>query len=111
MNSLSFSNDGTYLASGGDDHMVIIWNTLKGQLLYRLIFENAVDCVFWHPVHPETIIVGLVSGFLLQLNYQKHDIHIGVRSTVYCLDYDVTTGCLAIGMGEEVHVTREVERS
>lgn len=68
MNSLSFSNDGTYLASGGDDHMVIIWNTLKGQLLYRLIFENAVDCVFWHPVHPETIIVGLVSGFLLQLH-------------------------------------------
>ena len=141
VNTLAFSHDGIHLASGGDDQTLIIWNALKGQLLYRFVFENAVDCVLWHPVHPETIIAGLASGFLFQLhgfslvrtsgdctsiccsldlaltldywqlNYHKHDIHLGARSTVYCLDYDTTTGCLAIGMGEEVHITREIGRS
>ncbi|RDX51813.1 WD40 repeat-like protein [Lentinus brumalis] len=117
INSLSFSKDGTHLASGGDDQSVIIWNTLKGQLLYRVMFEDAVDCVLWHPVHPETIIAGLVSGYMFQvdgfslLHHHKYDIRVGVRTTIYCLDYDVSTGCLAIGMGEEVHLTREVKRN
>ena len=68
VNTLAFSQDGIHLASGGDDQTLIIWNALKGQLLYRLVFENAVDSVMWHPVYPETIIVGLASGFLFQLH-------------------------------------------
>lgn len=134
INSLAYSRDGVYLASGGDDHLVIIWNAQKAQLLYRLVFESAVDCVIWHPVHPETVIVGLETGYLfqlhdfslvrcestyvaslldylLQLNYQRHDIHLGVRSAVHCMDYSAQSRCLAIGMGEEVHITREKAQS
>lgn len=134
INSLAYSKDGVHLASGGDDNLVIIWNAQKAQLLYRLAFESAVDCVIWHPVHPETVIVGLGTGYLFQLhdfslvrrelmysvtlrynfvqrNHQRHDIHLGVRSTVHCMDYDVQSQCLAIGMGEEVHITHEKARS
>nr|VWO94461.1 G protein beta subunit Gib2 [Ganoderma boninense] len=68
INSLAFSRDGVHLASGGDDHLVIIWNAQKPQLLYRLVFESTVDCVIWHPVHPETVIVGLETGYLFQLH-------------------------------------------
>ncbi|KAI0682822.1 WD40-repeat-containing domain protein [Cerioporus squamosus] len=114
INTLSFSPGGTHLASGGDDFALIIWNISKGQLLYRLLYNVAVDCVLWHPIHPETVIVGLSNGYLGQvygfslLTNRRHDIDLGARSTVHCLDYDRTTSCLAIGMGEEVHVTREV---
>lgn len=134
INSLAYSKDGTYLASGGDNNLVIIWNAQNAQLLYRLAFESAVDCVIWHPVHPETVIVGLGTGYLFQLhdfslvrhqlkfatalhdvlaqrNHQWHDIHLGVQSTVHCMDYDALSQCLAIRMGEEVHITREKTRS
>ncbi|RPD61509.1 WD40 repeat-like protein [Lentinus tigrinus ALCF2SS1-6] len=115
VNSLSFSPAGTHLASGGDDLALCIWNVSKGQLLYRLLFDEAVDAVLWHPIHPETVIVGLSNGYLGQVHgfslVRSNDIFLGARSTVYCLDYDVNTSCLAIGMGEEVHVTREVSQN
>ncbi|KAI0323557.1 WD40 repeat-like protein [Cubamyces sp. BRFM 1775] len=107
VNTLAFSPNGLYLASGGDDYALIIWNVLQGRLL-------AVDVVIWHPVHPDTVIVGCANGTLQQvqnfslLHSEQHDIHLGARSTVHCLDYDTTSSRLAIGMGEEVHITREI---
>ncbi|OBZ78096.1 Calcium/calmodulin-dependent protein kinase type 1 [Grifola frondosa] len=38
---------------------------------------------------------------------ENDEIHIGVRGSIYCLDYDVTTACLAVGIGQEVHITHE----
>ena len=67
INALSFSPDGGHLVSGGDDLAMCIWNVPKGQLLYRLLFDEAVDCVLWHPSHPETVIVGLANGYLGQV--------------------------------------------
>lgn len=67
VNTLSFSSDGTHLASGGDDRTLIIWNAMEGRLLYRLMFESSVDCVIWHPVRAGTVIVGCESGYLFQI--------------------------------------------
>lgn len=52
------------VASGlGDDcqHTVIIWNTLKGQLFHRLVFEDAVDCVI--PSNPRQSSSAWRAGF------------------------------------------------
>ena len=67
INYAAFSPDGTYLASGGDDQTVIIWNIKEGTFLYRLQFNSAVDCLIWHPNHVETVIVGCQSGALQQI--------------------------------------------
>ena len=67
VNTLSFSSDGTHLASGGDDRTLIIWNAMEGRLLYRLMFESSVDRVIWHPVRAGTVIVGCESGYLFQI--------------------------------------------
>ena len=41
----------------------------------------------------------------------QHDIKIGVRSEVHCLDFEARTRCLAVGIGDEIHITREQEPS
>lgn len=67
INAVSFSLDGNYLASGADDNSVIIWSILDGSFLYRFVFESAVDCILWHPILKETLIIGCGRGPLFQL--------------------------------------------
>ncbi|OBZ73043.1 hypothetical protein A0H81_07120 [Grifola frondosa] len=50
-----------------------------------------------------------VDGFSL-ISSEKHEIHIEAHGTVYCLNYDITTMCLALGIGQEVHITHEHAR-
>ncbi|KAI0323593.1 WD40 repeat-like protein [Cubamyces sp. BRFM 1775] len=118
VNCVAFSPDGAHLASGGDDQALSIWHISQGRLLYRLLFKSAVDTILWHPVHPDTVIVGCANGTLQQVHdfsdlllTEQYDINLGARTTVHCLDYDATTQRLAIGMGEEVHLTKEHSRN
>ncbi|OBZ69981.1 hypothetical protein A0H81_10067, partial [Grifola frondosa] len=113
VNCVCFSPGSNYLASGGDDGTLILWNVVNGALMYRLLFGNGVDCIIWHPVVPDTIMVGCRGGKLFQLHdfsltsVETHAIRLGVSGAIYCLAYDTTTKCLAIGMGSEVHITHE----
>ncbi|KAI0705490.1 WD40-repeat-containing domain protein, partial [Earliella scabrosa] len=113
INHLAFSSDGLHLASCGDDQSLIVWNAEEGRLLYRVLFKSKVDRVLWHPISPATIVVGCENGYLYQLHDfsptggEKVQIELGVRGTIQCLDYDMTTRCLAVGIGCDVYVTRE----
>ncbi|OBZ77587.1 COMPASS-like H3K4 histone methylase component WDR5B [Grifola frondosa] len=107
VNCVAFSPDGKYVASGGDDHALIIWSLADGSLIYRLLFQSPVECLLWHPDIADTVVVGCQSGSLFQINSKRHAIHIGVGGRICCLDYDITTRCLAIGIGQEVHSMHE----
>ena len=62
VNTLSFSPDGLYLASGRDDGLVLILNALTGIEVRRFMDTSAVTTVVWHPTFPKTIITSHSSG-------------------------------------------------
>ena len=66
VNTLAFSPNGLYLATGSDDASVIIWNATNGAYLYRIPCDSGVDSLLWHPVEEETVIAGCDSGYLIQ---------------------------------------------
>ncbi|KAH9914567.1 WD40-repeat-containing domain protein [Fomitopsis serialis] len=113
INVLAFSPDSTYLASGGDDGAVIIWDVRTGNLLYRLSVDSVVDSILWHPVHKETIIVGCESGAIRQVRYfspirsEVYDLDLGGQANVFDMDYSAMTACLAASIGLDVVIAKE----
>ena len=69
VNALVFSPDGKSLASGGDDGFIIIWDVQTGKVAYRLGAEDKVDSLVWHPLQPETVIVGCAGGSVQQIHH------------------------------------------
>lgn len=43
----------------------------------------------------------------MQCDYSKTLIHVGATGTVHCMAYSKAQGYLAIGHGDEVHITKE----
>jgi len=62
VNCLAFSSEAKYLASGADDHHVIIWNVKSGAAMFNLVFKSPVHCVLWHPLRTDVLICGLADG-------------------------------------------------
>jgi WD40 repeat protein len=130
INCLAFSPDARYLASGADDHNIIIWNVTNGAVMYRLVFNSPVHCLLWHPLRTEVIICGLEDGTIyeaakfspvslnsnvniihercMQAGPSGRDINIGVKGQIQCIAYDSHNHYLAVGSGEEVYLTKEI---
>ena len=47
--SVSFSSCGRYLASGGEDKALIIWDMATGKKLHHTEVDSPVLCTLWHP--------------------------------------------------------------
>jgi COMPASS component SWD3 len=66
INCLAFSFEANYLASGADDHQVIIWNVRSGAAMFKLLFKSQVHCLLWHPLRTEVLICGLADGSIYE---------------------------------------------
>lgn len=49
--ALAFSPDGLYLASGGQDSQVQVWNTETGALCQTFLHGSPVEQLHWSPNH------------------------------------------------------------
>ncbi|KAH7918964.1 WD40 repeat-like protein [Leucogyrophana mollusca] len=111
---LAFSPNGDRLASGGDDGNVIIWEPENGKMLYRIVIASAVTSLVWDPEESTSrLFVGCGDGTLAVLhNFEAQEpsnqILTGAKASVHTIAVDALTGHVAIGLGSEVHIAKEI---
>jgi WD40 repeat protein len=65
INSLSFSQDGSLFASGGDDGLIIIFQGHgSGREIYRFRVRAPVTTLLWHSLFDNAILAGDASGYV-----------------------------------------------
>ena len=77
---VSFSHDGSFIATGGLDGKICWWRTEDGELLYVWTGDSAVLSLVWVPRRLDTLLCGLQDGNLVVVR---------VTMARYCLPYDV----------------------
>ena len=67
VNSLAFSEDGQFLASGGDDGYISIFKTNSWHELRKYRTVSPVRAIRWHPGNNGVITAGLKSGIVITI--------------------------------------------
>jgi ribosome biogenesis protein ERB1 len=63
--SISVSACGRYLASGDEDHNVIVWDIKSSRVLRKYKFPNAViDCIEWCPSETNSLLAVVNEEFV-----------------------------------------------
>ncbi|KAJ8583673.1 WD40 repeat-like protein [Rhizopogon salebrosus TDB-379] len=111
---LQFSPKGHLLASSGDDGQLIIWETSTGTIRNQITILSPIYAMVWDPRYKSRLFCGCENGKTLlidrfEVTYRTHhEVLTGTVAPVYALDVDAVTGYLAIGIGSEVHIAREI---
>lgn len=133
INSVAFSPNGRFLASGGDDCMLFMYDCLTGQDLVKISSSSNVTSLLWHPSSTE-IWVGHANGNLqmidpvcillhsltsvyfkayivLQLNTTGSNFPLGLQSSIDCMVFHSNKGYLAVGTDEKILICKVSEKS
>ncbi|KAH7904904.1 WD40-repeat-containing domain protein [Hygrophoropsis aurantiaca] len=113
VSALAFSPKGKYLASGGDDGTLMVWKISTGELLRRVFLSSPVLCLVWDPRVHGSIFCGCEDGTAVlldsfQTNELAHGILTGTRAPVYAMAFYEPNAYVALGMGGEVHIAKEI---
>ncbi|KAG1842720.1 WD40-repeat-containing domain protein [Suillus tomentosus] len=112
---LAFAPQGDILASGGDDGNIILWDVSLGKILHRITTRCPITSLAWDPSEwRRRLFVGGADGLLaIMENFKEQEpvdaILTGVKAPVYAIAIDPYTGHVAIALGSEVHIAKELE--
>ncbi|KAJ7454112.1 WD40-repeat-containing domain protein [Mycena latifolia] len=108
INTIEFSTNGRYLATGGEDAFLLVFNTRNWTFKKRYNAVSPVRGIAWHPGNPDVLSCGLANGLIHTIQL-KNDLVFehAVPGTVRCLKFDTTGKQLAIGFNNEVLVVRQ----
>lgn len=132
INCVAFSPNGHFLASGGDDCMLFLYDCLSGQDLVKISSSSNVTSILWHP-SSEEIWVGHANGdlqiidpvciFLIlspvsfnayilpQFNTTGSNFPLGLHSSIDCMAFHSKTGYLAVGTDEKILICKVSDKS
>jgi WD40 repeat protein len=71
------------VASGSDDHTVILWDTTKGNQLHTVAFRSAVMSVAWHPEEVSKLMIGEKNGVVHIFNIVSYHVYIFIYFSTY----------------------------
>lgn len=77
VNAVAFSPTGMYLASGGDDHSLVVWSLEDGALHQRMLVKSPITALAWHPGRRSTLFYGCedgVVGVITDVSVRPHSI-------------------------------------
>ncbi|KAJ7195194.1 WD40-repeat-containing domain protein [Mycena pura] len=108
VNSLAFSEDGQFLASGGDDGYISIFKTNSWRELRKYRTVSPVRAIRWHPGNNGVITAGLKSGIVITIQIKNNvKWEHAVDGTIHCISFQVPGRLLAIGFNAQVLVTKQ----
>lgn len=127
---MAFSPSGQFLATGGDDCALVIWDITTQQQIFRVIMEGPVLCLCWELRSPRALFVGsgnkatFIENFEVNVCFARlasfltnsfqdgydnaHEVKTGIHAPVYTMAFDVDSGFLGLAAGSEVQVLREI---
>lgn len=71
---LQFSTDGSFLASGSGDGVLLVFSTSSWRPVKRFVDVSSINALVWHPVIPKTLICGYTSGDVHTMRFDSHDL-------------------------------------
>ncbi|KAL4065885.1 WD40-repeat-containing domain protein, partial [Scleroderma citrinum] len=113
VNTLAFAPTGNYLASGSNNGSLIIWDPMTGLMKNHIIFHNPILSLAWDLQHLKHLYIGCEDGTLALLdNFETqepcHSVLTGIKSSVFAVSIDEYSGSVAICIGPEVHLAKEI---
>lgn len=114
VNALTFSPNGTELASGSEDGSLIIWDSLSGKLKSRFTFTSSILSLAWGPRRSYRLYVGCLDGTLtivedLESNEATNSVLTGIRAPVFSLAVEEYSGDIAVALGSEIHIAQALQ--
>ncbi|KAF8160471.1 WD40-repeat-containing domain protein [Mycena galopus ATCC 62051] len=108
INVMKFSNDGKYLATGGDDAQVIIFDTHTWKVYKRYTMVSPVRALVWHK-EDDVLSWGLRNGVVHTIILKNDSVHFdhAVHGIIHCMSFNAQGKILAIGFNNEVLITRQ----
>ncbi|KAJ7185947.1 WD40-repeat-containing domain protein [Mycena filopes] len=108
INTLSFSDNGELLVSGGDDGCINIYNTNSWQLVKSYRMVSPVRVALWNPRSNSIITAGLKNGLINTIQTKnnvkwEHE----VTGTVHCMSFQKPGKLLAIGFNNQVLIVKQ----
>lgn len=68
VNVIAFSPTGIFLASGGEDHTLVVWSVKDGTMIQRMLVTSPVLSLAWHPGRRSTLFFGCLDGIVCVIN-------------------------------------------
>ncbi|KDQ15973.1 hypothetical protein BOTBODRAFT_43867 [Botryobasidium botryosum FD-172 SS1] len=111
INSLAFSRDGAYLASGGQDGKLSVWCGDDGEYVCGISYDKPLQALLWHPRVDFVLISGYADGSVVWSRFSpiQGDPRlfrklIAFDTPVDALAFDSKNDRLAVGSGAVIKI-------
>ncbi|KAJ7036106.1 WD40-repeat-containing domain protein [Mycena alexandri] len=108
INAINFSPDGKYLATGGDDARLLIFDTTTWAVKKKYRTVSPIRAIAWHKEHLGVISFGTRNGVVKTLILKNDmDFEHTVNGVIHCMTFDTKGKLLAVGFNNEVLIARQ----